>query len=123
MKDNLELERSDIEVYWDMDYDSDKHTITAYLETWFDVDAKFGIHSERGECLNLYADYNPFDDLLSMKVQISDEADTKNEFREYRPTEAEAQLIKDMIAQKIKEVYGQTPQEFCSDLPGMEAMK
>lgn len=30
-------------------------------------------------------------------------------------TEAEARLIKDMIAEIIQEAYGQTPQEFCQD--------
>ena len=29
------------------------------------------------------------------------------------PTESEAKLIKDMITEKINEVFGQTPKEFC----------
>ena len=42
MKENNELERSDITVDRDMEVDCDiGHQITCYLETWFDVDKKF----------------------------------------------------------------------------------
>lgn len=36
------------------------------------------------------------------------------------PTDAEAQLIKDMIAEKLREEYGQTPKEFCEGIGGIE---
>lgn len=36
--------------------------------------------------------------------------------RGYQPTGSEAQLIKEMIADKIREEYHQTPQEFCGDI-------
>ena len=36
------------------------------------------------------------------------------------PTDAEAQLIKDMITEKLREEYGQTPKEFCEDVGGIE---
>lgn len=29
-------------------------------------------------------------------------------------------LIKDMISEKLREEYGQTPQEFCEDVGGIE---
>lgn len=35
---------------------------------------------------------------------------------DYQPTGSEAQLIKEMIADKIREEYHQTPQEFCGDI-------
>ena len=36
------------------------------------------------------------------------------------PTETESQLIKDMIAEKLCEEYGQTPKEFCEGIGGIE---
>ena len=43
MKENNELERSDIIVLRDMEIDDESgQEIIAYLETWFDVDKKFG---------------------------------------------------------------------------------
>ena len=43
MKENNELERKDIAVDRGMDVDGEDATeITAYIETWFDVDKKFG---------------------------------------------------------------------------------
>ena len=57
MKDNLELERGDIVIDRDMDVDGDMgQEITVYIETWFDVDKKFGIHTDadEGTWLNMY---------------------------------------------------------------------
>lgn len=116
MKENKELERSDIEVDSDMDVSDDGQTITTYLETWFDVDKKFGLQiiDEDGTWLNMYARYNPFEDELKISCEISREIGSES--FEYTPTSSEAQLIKGMIAEKIQVEYGQTPQEFCEDI-------
>ena len=46
MKENMELERGDIAIGRDMEVDCDiGQEILAYVETWFDVDRKFGIHT------------------------------------------------------------------------------
>lgn len=46
MKENKKLERSDIAIDREMEVDCDiGREITAYIETWFDVDKKFGIHT------------------------------------------------------------------------------
>lgn len=119
MKENKELERDDLRVDADMDVDCDiGQEITAYLETWFDVDKKFGIntHANDAEWLNMYAKYNPFEDTLRIECEIS--RDDSVSYFDYVPTESEAQLIKDMITEKIREIYGQTPQEFCNDYYG-----
>lgn len=89
--------------------------ITAYLETWFDVDKKFGTNTKDDDdvWLNMYAKYNPFDDTLRIECEI--DKPKGSEYFDYTPTEAEEKLIKDMIAEKIKAEYGQTPQEFCKD--------
>ena len=118
MKENLELERSDIVVDRDMEVDCDiGQEITAYLEVWFDVDKKFGLRiNDDDTWLNLYAKYNPFEDTLRLECEIS-RSDSSDYF-DYVPTAAESQLIKDMITERIQSEYGQTPQEFCNDFYG-----
>lgn len=121
MKENNELERKDIEVDRDMDVDCENATeITAYLETWFDADKKFGTKTKDDDdvWLNMYAKYNPFDDTLRIECEI--DKPKGNKYFDYTPTEAEAKLIKDMIAEKIKAEYGQAPQEFCEQFQDRE---
>ena len=116
MKKNNELERTDIAIDRDMDVDCENATeITAYLETWFDVDKKFGTNTKDDDdvWLNMYAKYNPFDDTLRIECEI--DKPKGSEYFDYTPTEAEERLIKDMIAEKIKSEYGQTLQDFCKD--------
>ena len=116
MTENNELERKDVVVDRDMDVDCENATeITAYLEIWFDVDKKFGTNTKDDDdvWLNMYAKYNPFDDTLRIECEI--DKPKGSEYFDYTPTEAEERLIKDMIAEKIKSEYGQTPQEFCKD--------
>ena len=117
MKDNLELERGDIVIDRDMDVDCDiGQEITVYIETWFDVDKKFSVHTsgDDGSWLNMYGKFNPFEDSLRIECEIS--RDNGSSYFDYEPTAAESQLIKDMITEKIKEEYGQTPQEFCEEI-------
>lgn len=119
MKENKELERDDLCVDADMDVDCDiGQEITVYFESWFDVDEKFGthIHDENGAWLNLYGKYNPFEDTLRIECEIS--RDNGSEYFDYEPTAAETQLMKDMIAEKIMQIHGQTPQEFCNEICG-----
>lgn len=121
MKENKELERSDIAIDREMDIDCDiGQEITVYIETWFDVDKKFGIHTREddGTWLNMYGKYNPFADTLRIECEVS--SDEGNKYFVYEPNAAEAQLIKDMIAEKIREAYDQTPQEFCEEYYGAE---
>ena len=84
------------------------------------MDKKFGIHTadDDGTWLNLYARYNPFADTLRMECEIDSDSPENNQYFDYESTAAEAQLIKEMITEKIQEAYGQTPQEFCQDAWG-----
>lgn len=119
MKENKELERDDLAIGREMEADCDTgQEITAYIETWFDVDAKFGTEtrSHEDEWINLYGKYNPFADTLRLECEIS--RNDGSSYFDYEPTDAEAQLIKDMITEKIQEIHGQTPQEFCSGFYG-----
>lgn len=114
MTGNNELEKKDIVVCSDMEVDCDiGQQITVYLETWFDVDKKFGTNtlSDDDTWLNLYAKYNPFEDTLYIEYEIS--RSNGSEMHDYKPTANEEKLIKDMITEKIRELYNQTPQEFC----------
>ena len=101
MNSNNELTREDIAIDRDMDVDCDiGQEITAYIETWFDVDKKLGTDTSDDDVwLNMYAKYNPFKDTLRIECEID------------KPLES--QFIKEMIAEKIKECYDQTSQEFC----------
>ena len=119
MKENNELERTDIAVDSDMEVDCDiGQEITAYIETWFDVDKKFGIDtaSEDGTWLNMYAKYNPFADTLSIECEVSREKGSS--YFDYEPTADEAKMLKDAITEKIQHTHGQTPQEFCEEFYG-----
>ena len=121
MKENNELERKDIAVDRSMDVDGEDATeITAYIETWFDVDKKFGTSTKDDDdvWLNVYAKYNPFDDTLRIECEI--DKPKGSEYFDYTPTETEEKLIKDMIAETIQAEYGQTPQEFCGQFQKRE---
>lgn len=115
MNSNNELTRDDIAI--DNDFEVDCETgqeITAYVETWFDVDKKFGTDtSDEDVWLNMYAMYNPFKDTL--KVECVVDKPLESESFDYEPTESETQLIKDMITEKLQNRYGVTPQDFCRD--------
>lgn len=121
MKENKELERQDIIIDRDMEVDCDiGQEITVYIETWFDVDKKFGTHlnGDDGSWLNLYGKYNPFADTLRIECEIS--RDDGSEYFDYEPTEGEARLIKDMIAETMMAEYHQTPKEFCEEFYGAD---
>lgn len=84
MKENNELERRDLVIDSEMEVDCDiGQEITVYIETWFDVDKKFGtqIADEDGTWLNLYGKYNPFADTLRLECEIS--RDNGSEYFDY----------------------------------------
>ena len=121
MKENNELTRDDIAIDHDMQIDGDEgREITVYIETWFDVDKKFHIDtaSDDDTWLNMYGHYNPFDDTMRIECEISRQDGSS--YFDYEPTKDEAQLIKNMIMEKIREDYNQTPQEFCDEYYGAE---
>lgn len=116
MKKNKEFEREDLAVDRDIQLDSDnKQQIVAYLETLFDVNEKFNLQldSEAGEWVNMYGIYNPLSDFLTVECVISKDNSSESFF--YTPTSAESAIIKDLITEKIKEEFGQTPTEFVCD--------
>lgn len=74
MKENNELERADIAVDREMEVDCYiGQEITVYIETWFDVDKKFGVQTADDDStwLNMYGKYNPFEDTLRIECEIA----------------------------------------------------
>ena len=118
MLPNGELTRNDMAIDNDMQVDGDiGQEILAYVETWFDVDKKFHVDTSADDTwLNMYARYNPFEDTLDITCEIS--SDTGSEYFDYMPSATEAAIIKELITQKIDELYGQTPQEYCEGFYG-----
>lgn len=114
MRDTLEWERSDLAVDPEIDVECDEGTqIVVYLETWFDVDKKFRKNTcdDPNSWINLYAKYDPFSDQLQMEYCVSSDEDSA--YYRYYPTAGEAQLVKDLITEKIQQLHQQSPQEFC----------
>lgn len=111
------ITRKDIAIDPDMEVDCDiGEVITAYIETWFDVDKKFHVCTRANdhEWVNMYAKYNPFKDTLEIEC-VLDEDYRAREFA-YIPSGDEAKLIKEMIAEKIAEFHHQTAKEFCESI-------
>lgn len=116
MKENNELTRDDLVVDPDMELDDDGQGLTAYLETWFDVDKKFGLHinDEDGTWVNMYAIFNVPEDTLRVECVISSDTDSK--WFDYEPTPSEAALIKEMIREKCQQTHGCTLEDHIADI-------
>lgn len=115
MNKNNEMERKDFRVDPDIQVDDIGSAVEVQLETWFDVERKLGVDLSADDAwLNLYARYDPFKDTLDMAYEVS--TDDHSEVHNYTPTENESALVKAMIAEKIQELYNQTPQEFCREV-------
>lgn len=116
-KENNELVRGDIVVDPQMDWDCDTpQELTVYLEAWFDVDKKFGLHilDEYDTWLNLYAKFNVQEDTLNLEYVV--DRDTGSDLFPYTLTEGEAALIKSMIREKCLEAHGCTVEEYIADM-------
>lgn len=120
MKENGELTREDIMIESDMEVaDDNENQIVVYVETWFDVDRKFGLHTrdEAETWVNLYAKYDVAEDSVAMEYVISRQ--NEEETHDYVPTELEAEMIKEAVCEKLREYYGCTPEEFCQEESGL----
>jgi hypothetical protein len=73
----------------------------------------FNISHDENTWLNMYGRYNPYEDTLSIECEIDREEGSS--YFDYIPTNAESQLMKDLITAKIHEVYRRSPKEFCED--------
>lgn len=82
--------------------DDDDNVVSAYLETWFDVDQKFGthIHDEPDTWINLYATLNLRENLLSMQYIIC--RPDSEETVSYIPTTKERKLVIRLLRQSLE---------------------
>ena len=115
MTENMEMEKKDLNVDPQIEiYDDNPKQINFMLDAWFEVDKKFKIETngEEGTWLNLWGFYNPFEDTLKLKGQISYD-DCSSDWFDYEPTNSETEVIKEMLTLRIRRWYDQTPQEFC----------
>lgn len=115
MTENMEMEKKDLNVDPQIEVDDDNpQQINFMLDAWFEVDKKFKIETngEEGTWLNLWGFYNPFEDTLRLKGQISYD-DCSSDWFDYEPTNSETEVIKEMLTLRIRRWYDQTPQEFC----------
>lgn len=114
MNINGEFTKGDLDVEHDMDVDCDiGEEILVSFECWFDVNRKFNINiaNDENTWLNMYGRYNPYENTLSVECEI--DRDDGSSYFDYIPTNAEAQLMKELITAKNQEVYHQSPKEFC----------
>lgn len=116
MNTNGEFTKDDLVVDCDIDIDCDiGQEILVYFECWFDVNSKFNINIPRDEdtWLNMFGRYNPYEDTLTIECEIDREDGSA--YFDYIPTNAESQLMKELITEKIQQEYHQSPKEFCED--------
>lgn len=103
----MEMNRKNIRIDPMLEVDSEWNPpcISAYIETWFDVDTKFGTHTHEREdmWLNLYAMYSPVYHTLRLEYYLETDVSTQGPFV-YEPTNAESSLIMEMIEEKCLEV-------------------
>ena len=87
-----ELTKNDIAVR-DIEINEEGTGVSAYIETWFDVDKKFGtkVANEEDTWINFYAEYLPQNDDLKC-TYIVDGPHNSEEYS-YIPTSAEKELI------------------------------
>ena len=119
--DTPEFTKETLEVDRDMEVNCDICSeITVVFRCWFDADKKFALHINDMDdvWLNMYGKYDPYADTLRIECEIDKPGGCV--YFDYIPTDAESQLIKDMITQKIREEYCQTPQEFCEESRNIE---
>lgn len=104
----IEMNRSNIKIDQEIDIDPYWYPpmcVSAYVETWFDVNEKFGLHipDDDSTWVNLYAIYNPHEDLLFMEYYVETDSSSSGPFS-YTPTDAERQTIIEMVEEKCMEV-------------------
>ena len=115
MTERMEMEKKDLNIDPQIEIDDDNpQQINFMLDAWFEVDKKFKIETngEEGTWLNFWGFYNPFEDTLRLKGQISYD-DCSSDWFDYEPTNSETEVIKEMLTLRIRRWYDQTPQEFC----------
>jgi len=78
--------------------------ISAYIETWFDVDEKFSLDTKDTDIMvDFYALYNPDSDILTCSYVVKDGSESTE--HPYLPTREETALIKAMMEETCMNEY------------------
>lgn len=104
------LTKNDIAVC-DLEINDDGDGISAYLETFFDVDKKFGtsVNDDENSWVNFYAEYFPESGELKCTYVI-DRPQNSDE-HEYIPSKTEKELIVSMLEEKCQKESGYSIKE------------
>lgn len=105
------LEESDMLLRDDFELEFDKQRILFPIESWFDVDKKFGLNTQGNDGLwvNLYGEYNPCANEVKISYVIN--ADDGTFEREYIPTDTERELFVKLMEQACEQYTGMTGRE------------
>lgn len=109
-----EFKESDLRIDPDMEIDCDiGRIVTAYVETWFDVDEKFGTDTKDDEnaWVNFYAKYDTRDGSLMTEYCVS--RPDSSEEHDYVPIKDEALLITKMMEDCCQQHHGCSLKEYC----------
>jgi hypothetical protein len=102
---DMELAQDDIAI--DRELTVDDNTVTAYIETWFDVDKKFGVKTKDSDAtVNFYAAYAPKTKRLRCYYVVRDNVQDKDSEREYYPSAKEVELITAMMEETCRKENG-----------------
>ena len=83
------------------------NTVSAFLQTWFDVDVKFGTHTRDSEdWVDLFVAYDVKTEQLTVKYFVEAQSD-EYEY-DYTPTENERSAMLSVLADYVKENDGVT---------------
>ena len=106
-----DLTRNDIAIGPDVEVDTETGLVTAYVETWFDVDKKFGTHTKDDDntLVNFYIYYCPQTGNLSTEYVVS--RNLKDEVHSYIPTESEKKLFVEMMEETSQQAHGVSLEE------------
>lgn len=99
-------------VIGDIEVNDDYTGVSSYVETYFDVDKKFGtnVNDDCDSWVNFYAEYFP--ESKELKCEYYIHTPTKEESHSYTPTEKEKQLIVFAMEEYTQDCYGENIIEF-----------
>ena len=110
-----DLTKHDIEVC-DLEINDAGDGISAYLETFFDVDKKFGtnVNDDDDAWVNFYAEYFP--NTRDLKCRYFVDKPDKSEEHEYLPSNTEKELIVSMMEELCQKEEGSSLADFLINL-------
>ena len=106
------FEKTDVVISEDLELDTEDQCLSAEMETYFDVDKKFGINTRDDEntWVNMYCWYNPI--LDNLRVIYCIDTQNKDFIREYMPTDEEKQMLSEVMEAACQKQNNQSCKDF-----------